>query len=198
MPSGALFGWELERAGRTITVDVDGPLTLDDSELMVAAALRAPGSPGQRVERGAPARRRPAGSACSRLVAAVPRPVPLLSRRPPSLGGPARVRRARPQEAASPVRAGPPPRRRPIADRPAGAADRRRSERVDDSGELRPLGEVRVEPGQGERDAAAHPHVDCQVDDAPQIHREPARICQSSDQNASTAEASRSRSASRP
>lgn len=43
MPSGALLGWELERAGRTITVDVDGPLTLDDGDLMVTAALRGAG-----------------------------------------------------------------------------------------------------------------------------------------------------------
>lgn len=43
MPSGALLGWELERAGRAITVDVDGPLTLDNTELMVAAALRGAG-----------------------------------------------------------------------------------------------------------------------------------------------------------
>lgn len=43
MPSGVLLGWELERAGRPITVDVDGPLTLDDGDLMVEAALRGAG-----------------------------------------------------------------------------------------------------------------------------------------------------------
>lgn len=40
MPSGAVLGWELERAGEAVTVEVDGPLTLDSSELMVEAALR--------------------------------------------------------------------------------------------------------------------------------------------------------------
>ena len=43
MPSGALLAWEFEKAGQTIAVDVDGPLTLDSGELMVAAAVRGSG-----------------------------------------------------------------------------------------------------------------------------------------------------------
>lgn len=43
MPSGVRLGWEFERGGEAITIDVDGPLTLDASELMVAAALRGAG-----------------------------------------------------------------------------------------------------------------------------------------------------------
>jgi DNA-binding transcriptional LysR family regulator len=43
MASGALAPWEFERGGEAITVDVDGALTLDTSELMVAATLRGAG-----------------------------------------------------------------------------------------------------------------------------------------------------------
>lgn len=43
MPSGALLPWEFERGGEAITVDVTGALTLDDSDLMSAAALRGAG-----------------------------------------------------------------------------------------------------------------------------------------------------------
>ena len=43
MASGALAPWEFERAGETVAVDVDGALTLDTSELMVAAASRGAG-----------------------------------------------------------------------------------------------------------------------------------------------------------
>lgn len=38
MPSGKLYRWEFERRGEEIVVDVSGPLTLDDTELMAKAA----------------------------------------------------------------------------------------------------------------------------------------------------------------
>jgi DNA-binding transcriptional LysR family regulator len=38
LPSGALYSWEFERRGESLAVDVAGPLTLDDSELMLEAA----------------------------------------------------------------------------------------------------------------------------------------------------------------
>ncbi len=38
MPSGKLYRWEFERRGEETVVDVSGPLTLDDTELMVEAA----------------------------------------------------------------------------------------------------------------------------------------------------------------
>lgn len=43
LPSGALLGWEFERGGEVITVDVSGPLLLDSSDLSVSAALRGAG-----------------------------------------------------------------------------------------------------------------------------------------------------------
>jgi len=39
MPSGALARWEFARRGRTVAIDVDGPLTLDDMPCTRAAAL---------------------------------------------------------------------------------------------------------------------------------------------------------------
>lgn len=38
-PSGAPYAWEFSRAGRTIEFQPRGPLSLDDRELMVEAAL---------------------------------------------------------------------------------------------------------------------------------------------------------------
>lgn len=38
MPSGAIYRWEFERHGEAITVDVQGPLTLDNPTLMLDAA----------------------------------------------------------------------------------------------------------------------------------------------------------------
>ncbi len=38
MPSGKLYRWEFERRGEETVVDVSGPLTLDDTELMADAA----------------------------------------------------------------------------------------------------------------------------------------------------------------
>jgi DNA-binding transcriptional LysR family regulator len=38
-PSGVLYRWKFEKRGRALDVDVDGPLTLGESELMVRAAL---------------------------------------------------------------------------------------------------------------------------------------------------------------
>lgn len=43
VPSGRLYRWEFERAGRSLTVDVGGPVILDDEELMVEAAIRGLG-----------------------------------------------------------------------------------------------------------------------------------------------------------
>ncbi|WGF87186.1 LysR family transcriptional regulator [Marinivivus vitaminiproducens] len=39
MPSGKLFRWEFERHGQEMAVDVGGPITLDQLDLMVEAAL---------------------------------------------------------------------------------------------------------------------------------------------------------------
>ncbi|HLZ65023.1 MAG TPA: LysR family transcriptional regulator [Aliidongia sp.] len=38
LPSGAIYRWEFERHGEAIALDVDGPLTLDEPELMLQAA----------------------------------------------------------------------------------------------------------------------------------------------------------------
>lgn len=43
VPSGKLYRWEFERAGQTAAVEVSGPLTLDDEELMVEAAVKGLG-----------------------------------------------------------------------------------------------------------------------------------------------------------
>ncbi|QCO03675.1 LysR family transcriptional regulator [Azospirillum argentinense] len=43
LPGGRLYRWEFERAGRDLTVDVNGPVVLDDEELMVDAAARGLG-----------------------------------------------------------------------------------------------------------------------------------------------------------
>jgi DNA-binding transcriptional LysR family regulator len=37
--SGALYRWNLERRGRSVNIDVDGPMTLGNTNLMVDAAL---------------------------------------------------------------------------------------------------------------------------------------------------------------
>jgi DNA-binding transcriptional LysR family regulator len=39
MRSGRIYRWELERRGQSCSIDVDGPLTLDDEDLMAHAAL---------------------------------------------------------------------------------------------------------------------------------------------------------------
>jgi len=39
MPSGTLARWEFTKKGRTVGIDVDGPLTLDDMPCTRAAAL---------------------------------------------------------------------------------------------------------------------------------------------------------------
>ena len=39
MPSGKLYRWEFERAGQELTIEVGGPVILDDEELMVDAAI---------------------------------------------------------------------------------------------------------------------------------------------------------------
>ncbi|MDE1148236.1 MAG: LysR family transcriptional regulator [Azospirillaceae bacterium] len=41
--SGALYRWEFERGGEAVEVEVDGPLTLSDHDLMVDAALAGTG-----------------------------------------------------------------------------------------------------------------------------------------------------------
>ncbi|GAA4249442.1 LysR family transcriptional regulator [Azospirillum formosense] len=43
LPGGRLYRWEFERAGQELTVDTNGPLVLDDEELMVDAAARGLG-----------------------------------------------------------------------------------------------------------------------------------------------------------
>jgi DNA-binding transcriptional LysR family regulator len=39
-PSGTIFNWQFARGREAVEVEVDGPLTLDDQELMVEAALQ--------------------------------------------------------------------------------------------------------------------------------------------------------------
>jgi hypothetical protein len=41
MPSGKLYRWEFERAGQELAIDANGPVVLDDEELMVVAATEA-------------------------------------------------------------------------------------------------------------------------------------------------------------
>ncbi len=43
MPSGKLYRWEFERAGQELTIEVGGPVILDDEELMVDAAVKGLG-----------------------------------------------------------------------------------------------------------------------------------------------------------
>jgi DNA-binding transcriptional LysR family regulator len=38
MRSGRIYRWEFERRGQSCSIDVEGPLTLDDDELMAQAA----------------------------------------------------------------------------------------------------------------------------------------------------------------
>ena len=38
-PSGVMYSWEFERDGQILAVSVDGPLVLDDDDMMVGAAL---------------------------------------------------------------------------------------------------------------------------------------------------------------
>jgi DNA-binding transcriptional LysR family regulator len=42
-PSGAFYRWEFERGGTELEIEVDGPLTLSDQDLMIDAALEASG-----------------------------------------------------------------------------------------------------------------------------------------------------------
>ncbi|HEV2674766.1 MAG TPA: LysR family transcriptional regulator [Aliidongia sp.] len=42
-PGGAIFNWQFQRQGKVVDVEVDGPVTLDDQELMVEAALQGCG-----------------------------------------------------------------------------------------------------------------------------------------------------------
>lgn len=43
LPNGALLRWHFERHGETVQVDVDGPVTLDEASLALAAALEGVG-----------------------------------------------------------------------------------------------------------------------------------------------------------
>ncbi|MCX5496744.1 LysR family transcriptional regulator [Kaistia dalseonensis] len=43
MPSGTVFRWEFEKHGEAIALDVDGPLTLDNHNLMLEAAVGGAG-----------------------------------------------------------------------------------------------------------------------------------------------------------
>ncbi len=42
-PSGAIYNWQFERDGQEVDVEVNGPVTLDDQELMIDAALEGCG-----------------------------------------------------------------------------------------------------------------------------------------------------------
>jgi DNA-binding transcriptional LysR family regulator len=41
--SGGLYAWEFERDGRAVNVQVDGPFVLNDSQLLIDAALHGAG-----------------------------------------------------------------------------------------------------------------------------------------------------------
>ena len=43
MPSGRLYRWEFERAGQELTINANGPVVLDDEDLMVEAAVQGLG-----------------------------------------------------------------------------------------------------------------------------------------------------------
>jgi DNA-binding transcriptional LysR family regulator len=43
MPSGKLYRWEFERAGQELTINANGPVVLDDEDLMVEAAVQGLG-----------------------------------------------------------------------------------------------------------------------------------------------------------
>lgn len=43
VPGGKLYRWEFERAGQALTIDVSGPIILNDEELMVDAAIKGLG-----------------------------------------------------------------------------------------------------------------------------------------------------------
>ncbi len=43
MPSGKIYKWEFERRGQAMAIDVGGPLTLNKSDAMMAAALKGVG-----------------------------------------------------------------------------------------------------------------------------------------------------------
>jgi DNA-binding transcriptional LysR family regulator len=43
MPSGKLYRWEFERAGQELTITANGPVVLDDEDLMVEAAVQGLG-----------------------------------------------------------------------------------------------------------------------------------------------------------
>ena len=43
MPSGRLYRWEFERAGQELTINANGPVVLDDEDLMVDAAVQGLG-----------------------------------------------------------------------------------------------------------------------------------------------------------
>ena len=43
MPSGRLYRWEFERAGQELTITANGPVVLDDEDLMVDAAVQGLG-----------------------------------------------------------------------------------------------------------------------------------------------------------
>lgn len=42
-PSGAIYNWQFEKNGEAVDVEVNGPITMDDQELMVEAALQGCG-----------------------------------------------------------------------------------------------------------------------------------------------------------
>jgi DNA-binding transcriptional LysR family regulator len=43
VPNGKLYRWEFERAGQTLAIETNGPIILDDEELMVEAATKSIG-----------------------------------------------------------------------------------------------------------------------------------------------------------
>jgi len=43
MPNGKFYRWEFERAGQELVIDANGPIVLDDEELMVEAAIKGLG-----------------------------------------------------------------------------------------------------------------------------------------------------------
>ena len=80
LPSGKIYSWEFELHGQAINVEVHGPLTLDDMDLMLLAAIRGLGVAFVSIEtaRSAIERGRRAGD-LERLDAKLPRAFLVLS-----------------------------------------------------------------------------------------------------------------------
>lgn len=99
LPSGAPYPWHFEKDGKTVKINVTGPITLDEPELARTAALNDVGTRlfyGRGCTRGCPGRT--ADSSSGRLGAADPSALPILSQQAQSVGGLPCIRLTRPRE----------------------------------------------------------------------------------------------------